>query len=98
MYFTDVQNETLLLNFKTLVVCNMCRINFNTRRGENVQSNDTISQLENISKTTNLVKLLSVTPGAEEVISYCARVSNPNNQLNFNNSAKLILYLIKNKH
>lgn len=63
-----------------------------------MQNNDAISQLETISKSDQLVELLSVTPGAEEVISYCARVSNPNNQLNFNNSAKLISYLIKNKH
>ena len=76
----------------------MCRINFNMRRGENVQTNDPISQLEETSKSQNLVELLSVTPGAEEVISYCARVSNPNNQLNFNNNSKLISYLIKNQH
>lgn len=63
-----------------------------------MQNNDAISQLETISKSGGLVELLSVTPGAEEVISYCARVSNPNNQLNFNNSAKLISYLIKNQH
>lgn len=63
-----------------------------------MQNDDAISQLENISKSDQIVELLSVTPGAEEVISYCARVSNPNNQLNFKNSAKLISYLIKNKH
>lgn len=63
-----------------------------------MQNDEAISQLENISGSENLVELVSITPGAEEVISYCARVSNPNNQLNFNNSAKLISYLIKNKH
>jgi thymidylate synthase (FAD) len=63
-----------------------------------VQDNDTIEQLQNISTSNNLVELVSVTPGAQEVISYCARVSNPNNQLNFNNSSKLIKYLIANKH
>ena len=57
-----------------------------------------ITQLENVSASKNIVELLSVTPGAEEVITYCARVSNPNNQLKFNNSAKLIKYLIANKH
>jgi thymidylate synthase (FAD) len=65
---------------------------------EMMQSDDTILQLEKISSSENPVELLSVTPGAEEVISYCARVSNPNNQLNFNSSSKLISYLIKNKH
>lgn len=38
-------------------------------------------------------------PGAaEDIISYCARVSNPKNQTNFDTSAKLLKYLIKNKH
>ena len=63
-----------------------------------MHSDDAISQLENITQSDKLVELVSVTPGAEEVISYCARVSNPNNQLNFGNSTKLISYLIKNKH
>ncbi len=43
------------------------------------------------------VKLVSVTPDAEKLIAYCARVSNPNNQEN-NNYAKLIKYCIDNKH
>ena len=59
---------------------------------------DTIEQLEIISSSSKLVELLSCTPGAEQVIAYCARVSNPNNQLNFNTSEKLIKYLIANKH
>lgn len=63
-----------------------------------MQENNPINQLENISSSTNLVELVSVTPGAQEVISYCARVSNPNNQLNFNNNSKLIKYLITNQH
>lgn len=62
------------------------------------EENGIITQLENVSASKNIVELLSVTPGAEEVITYCARVSNPNNQLKFNNSAKLIKYLITNKH
>ena len=32
------------------------------------------------------------------LISYCARVSNPSNQMNEETSEKLIKYLIKNKH
>lgn len=63
-----------------------------------MQDSETIEQLEEISSSKNLVELVSVTQGAQEVISYCARVSNPNNQLNFNNSSKLISYLIKNQH
>ena len=35
---------------------------------------------------------------AQELIAYCARVSNPSNQLNTDTSAKLIQYLIKHQH
>ena len=35
---------------------------------------------------------------AQELIAYCARVSNPNNQNNKDTSEKLIKYLIKHKH
>jgi thymidylate synthase (FAD) len=43
------------------------------------------------------VKLISVTPDAEKLMAYCARVSNPNNQDNENYS-KLLSYCIKNQH
>jgi thymidylate synthase (FAD) len=43
------------------------------------------------------VKFISVTPEAEKVMSYCARVSNPSNQDN-ENYAKLLAYCIKNEH
>ena len=35
---------------------------------------------------------------AQELIAYCARVSNPSNQLNTDTSEKLIQYLVKHKH
>jgi thymidylate synthase (FAD) len=35
---------------------------------------------------------------AQELIAYCARVSNPTNQLNTDTSEKLIRYLIKHQH
>jgi thymidylate synthase (FAD) len=35
---------------------------------------------------------------AQELIAYCARVSNPSNQFNTETSEKLIKYLIKHKH
>ena len=35
---------------------------------------------------------------AQDLISYCARVSNPANQMNTETSEKLIKYLIENKH
>ena len=52
------------------------------------------------------VKLISLTNSvideqqltAEELIVYIARVSNPDNQLNFETSDRLIKYLIQNKH
>lgn len=52
------------------------------------------------------VKLKAITQGAgelidksaQEVISYIARVSNPNNQLNFETASGLIRYCIKNSH
>ena len=44
------------------------------------------------------VELVHVTPKAEELISYMARVSNPSNQSNTETSPRLIRYLIKHKH
>ena len=35
---------------------------------------------------------------AQELVAYCARVSNPSNQLNTETADKLIRYLIKHKH
>jgi thymidylate synthase (FAD) len=50
-------------------------------------------------------KLVSITKpeiegltSAEELISYCARVSNPSNQTNTETAPKLLAYLIKHKH
>ena len=43
------------------------------------------------------VKLISVTPDAEQTMAYVARVSNPNNQEN-PNYAKLLGYCIKHNH
>lgn len=34
----------------------------------------------------------------EELIAYCARVSNPSNQMNHESSPRLLAYLIKHKH
>ena len=48
--------------------------------------------------TTHQVHLVHVTPEAEELIAYMARVSNPSNQQNTKTSAKLIKYLIEHKH
>jgi thymidylate synthase (FAD) len=45
----------------------------------------------------SLVKIVSVTPDAEKVMAYCARVSNPSNQEN-QNYTKLIKYCIDHSH
>ncbi len=47
--------------------------------------------------TPPLVQLVSITPKAEEVMAYCARVSNPQNQENPEIS-KLLGFCIKNGH
>lgn len=47
--------------------------------------------------TNSATKLIWITPDAEHVIAYCARVSNPANQDN-PDAAKLLRYCIRNKH
>jgi len=51
------------------------------------------------------VKLISVTKpevegvyNAEDLVAYCARVSNPSNQINTETAPKLLKFLIKHKH
>lgn len=43
-------------------------------------------------------KLAAITPDAEKLVAYCARVSNPANQNNHETAPKLIKYLLKHKH
>jgi thymidylate synthase (FAD) len=52
-----------------------------------------------------MIKLISITQPqieglktAEDLISYCARVSNPSNQMNTETAPKLLKYLITHKH
>lgn len=40
----------------------------------------------------------SILDGAQDLVAFCARVSNPDNQYNKETSEKLIKYLIKNQH
>jgi thymidylate synthase (FAD) len=47
---------------------------------------------------THQVSLIHITPNAEELISYMARVSNPSNQSNTETSQRLIRYLIEHQH
>jgi len=48
--------------------------------------------------STHSVGLIHITPNAEELVAYMARVSNPSNQSNTETSAKLIKYLITHQH
>ena len=45
-----------------------------------------------------LVRLVSITPDAQHLIAYCARVSNPSNQQNLDTEEKLLRYLIEHNH
>jgi thymidylate synthase (FAD) len=47
---------------------------------------------------THSAKLVWITPEAEKIVSYCARVSNPANQENYDTADKLIRYCIKHGH
>jgi len=47
---------------------------------------------------THTAQLVHITPDAEDLIAYMARVSNPSNQTNTQTSAKLIKYLIDHQH
>jgi len=51
-----------------------------------------------ISLPSSNCKLVWITPDAEEMIAYLARVSNPSNQNNPDTAHKLIKYLIKHLH
>jgi len=47
---------------------------------------------------THTAELVHITPDAERLVAYMARVSNPANQNNDQTAPKLIQYLIRNKH
>ena len=68
-----------------------------------------VTEEQGINNLTPNVKLVSYSTPTEDfseegltdvqdLISYCARVSNPSNQFNKTTAKKLILYLIKHKH
>ncbi len=54
-------------------------------------------KLISYSKPTEAIKDLGI-DDAQELVAFCARVSNPSNQLNTETSEKLIKYLIQNAH
>jgi len=45
-----------------------------------------------------VTKPLNLSMNASDLISYCARVSNPSNQKNFDTSSKLLKYCYRNEH
>lgn len=62
-----------------------------------------MNENDNYPLLSTSVRLVSITDPldydtAEDLVSYVARVSNPNNQENFNTSAKLLGYLVDNQH
>jgi len=50
------------------------------------------------AKANHTVRLVSITPDAEQLVAYCARVSNPTNQHNHDTAPKLLKYLITHQH
>ncbi len=54
-------------------------------------------RLLSYSQPTEDYRSLGITD-AQELIAYCARVSNPSNQLNTDTSDKLIKYLVRHQH
>ena len=50
------------------------------------------------TSSIHTAKLISITPDAEELVAYCARVSNPANQHNHDTAPRLLNYLIKHRH
>ena len=54
-------------------------------------------KLISYSKPTEDISIEGIAD-AQELVAFCARVSNPSNQLNTETSEKLIKYLIKNAH
>lgn len=77
-------------------------------RTNSIKSTDKVKRVDHQSTTTK-VKMVSYSMPSQEykeaglndvqdLIAYCARVSNPSNQFNKETSDKLIKYLIKHKH
>jgi thymidylate synthase (FAD) len=55
-------------------------------------------RLENLNSSKNGVDLVWITPNTEEIITYCARVSSPENQSKLETAPKLLSYCIKHGH
>ena len=57
-----------------------------------------INKVQLVSYTKNALGSGRENENLEEIVAYCARVSNPSNQLTNENNTKLINYLMKNNH
>jgi len=57
-----------------------------------------MSTTNSVSPLHHSVQLVHITPNAEDLIAYMARVSNPSNQNNTETSDRLIRYLIQHQH
>jgi thymidylate synthase (FAD) len=55
-------------------------------------------KIEMVSYSSVAGNMPSTIDGVTDLVAYCARVSNPSNQMNMETSEKLIRYLIKHKH
>ncbi len=65
-----------------------------TNTKTNNETNNELSKVKLVSYTKNV----SDDKSLEDIVAYCARVSNPSNQMVSQSNTKLIEYLIKNKH
>jgi len=66
---------------------------------ESLYTGDTTSKVRLISYSMPSTEMEGLgLENVQDLIAYCARVSNPSNQLNKETSEKLIKYLIKHKH
>jgi len=61
-----------------------------------VIENNVIERLESLIKTDRSVEFVTCTANAEQIVGFCAKVSNPSNQLS--DSTKLLAYCIKHEH
>jgi thymidylate synthase (FAD) len=57
-----------------------------------------LENLHNVEMPVHSCRLIWLTPDAEKVMGYCARVSNPNNQENHDTASGLLRYCIKHRH
>jgi thymidylate synthase (FAD) len=65
---------------------------------KSVRKNMKVELISYSKISENIVNDLNKDLNLQELVAYCARISNPNNQKNIDTSDKLLKYLINNKH